>query len=89
MLISSLVKVEYLGLLNCGIFSVAHGGYLQALHTFLYFLRFSSFRNTFLPHLVPLLPELLHQSVHPLHVQSQWLGGVGQVRAVDHILENL
>ena len=34
---SGLVKVEYLGLLNCGIFSVAHGGYLQALHTLLYF----------------------------------------------------
>ena len=40
-------------------------------------------------HPVSLRPELVHEPVHPLLVQLQRLGRVGEVRAVDHILENL
>ena len=40
-------------------------------------------------YLVPLGPELLHQSVHPLLVEGEGLGGVGEVAAVDHVLQHL
>ena len=40
-------------------------------------------------HPVSLRPELVHEPVHPLLVQWQRLGRVGEVRAVDHVLENL
>ena len=54
-----------------------------------------------LPLLVPLLEALLHEAIHPLGglgglgglahlgVQCQGLGGVGQVTAVDQVLQDL
>ena len=39
-----------------------------------------------LPLLVPLLEALLHQPVHPLRVEGQRLGRVGQVAAVNQVL---
>jgi len=38
---------------------------------------------------VPLGEELLHDAVRPAAVQLQGLGGVAQVRAVHHVLQNL
>ena len=38
---------------------------------------------------VALSEELLHHPVHPGPVQVQRLGGVAQVRAVHHVLEDL
>ena len=40
-------------------------------------------------HLVALSEELLHNPVHPELVHAQRLGGVGQVRAVHHVLQHL
>ena len=42
-----------------------------------------------LPLLVPLLEALLHQPVHPLSVEGKRLGWVGQVTAVDQVLQDL
>ena len=39
--------------------------------------------------LVALVEALLHQAVDPLGVEGQWLGRVGQVTAVDQVLEHL
>ena len=49
----------------------------------------TSEENIIYPHPVSLCPELIHEPVHPLLVELQRLGRVGQVRAVDHVLENL
>ena len=63
----------YLRLLYSGVVSVAHGRDVQPG----------------LPLSVALLEELLHDPVHPVVVQLQGLGGVGQVSAVDHVLQHL
>ena len=38
---------------------------------------------------IALTEELVHDAIRPHAVQSQRLGGIGQIRAVDEILENL
>ena len=62
-----------LGFLNSCIEAITHWRYVQAR----------------LPLLVSLLEELLHDSVAPLAVQLQGLGGVAQVSTVDHVLQHL
>ena len=64
---------SYLGFFNGRIVPVAHWGNVQ-------------------PGLalsIPLLEELLHYTLAPLPVQLKGLGGVGQVGAVDHVLQHL
>ena len=60
----------YLRLLYSGIVSVTHRGDVQAI----------------LPLPVALLEELLHDPLHPVVVELQRLGGVGEVGTVDHVL---
>ena len=62
-----------LGLLCGGVVPVTHGGDVQPG----------------LPLLVPLQEELLCDSLHPDAVDLQGLGGVGEVAAVDHVLQHL
>ena len=45
--------------------------------------------ETLLSLLVSLVEALLHQAVDPLGVEGQRLGRVGQVTAVDQVLEHL
>ena len=45
--------------------------------------------ETLLSLLVSLVEALLHQAVDPLGVEGQRLGRVGQVAAVDQVLEHL
>ena len=45
--------------------------------------------ETLLSLLVALVEALLHQAVDPLGVEGQRLGWVGQVAAVDQVLEHL
>ena len=45
--------------------------------------------ETLLSLLVALVEALLHQAVDPLGVEGQGLGRVGQVAAVDQVLEHL
>ena len=63
----------HLRLLDGGVVPVAHGRDVHAG----------------LPLLVALPEELLHEPVHPLLVNVEGLGGIGQVRAVHHVLQHL
>lgn len=63
----------YLVLLHGGVVLVAHGADLHAA----------------LPLSVPLAEELLHDAIRPLAVELQGLGGVAQIGAVHHVLQNL
>jgi hypothetical protein len=63
----------YLRLLHRGRVLVTHGADLHATLTF--------------P--VTLLEELSHDSVSPLAVQLQWLGGIAEVCTVHHVPKNL
>ena len=65
--------IFHLRLFDGGIVPIAHGRDVHAG----------------LPLLVALPEELLHQPVNPLPVYVEGLGGVGQVRAVHHVLQHL
>ena len=68
-----LVLVTYLRLFNGCVVAVAHGRDVEAG----------------LPLLVALPEELLHYALHPVPVELQRLRRVGEVGAVDHVLQDL
>lgn len=71
--LTDIVNEAHLTLLDGGVGAVAHGRNLQPLR----------------PLLVSLLEELLHQQAAPLLIEMKSLCRIGQVGAVEHVLQHL